>query len=372
MDTFFMFLKLVHANLKRLKSYIVSILTSVLLLLVSCGAIGYFISENLYKKENTTKITLAYYLPQDEDLSYNLIGLSFFENLESVKDTAQLVQVSTIYEGKAMVETGAAEYFVIVPENFFSGIMYGDNPPIEIIIKENSSTTAHVINELFLSYARYLGVAQASVYSALDILHENKLPTEAVGQIQDRVNATFLDRALNKDNYSVTVSAINQNEISLLNHYLASATMISLFFVAVIFMPLLKGYNKGITQELHSRKINILHIFTCNLFTCILALYIAYLPCYIGLSIFSKNLNIAGLITIIPILLIMSVLIVTIAFLAKNVFSANLVLLCTIIIIAYIGGGLLPDAFLPSAVRTLSEYMPGKYMIDTIAKGIFL
>ncbi len=372
MDIIYMFFRLVHANLKRLKSYIISIVVSVLVLLISCGAIGYFISENLYKKENTPKITLAYYLPQDEDLSYNLIGLSFFENIESVKDTAELTQVTTIEEGKTMVENGVAEYFVIIPENFFSGIMYGDNPSIEIIIKEDSSATAHMINELFLSYARYLGVAQAGVYSALDIARAHGLPTEEVGMIQDKVNATFLDRALNKDSYSVTVSTINQNEISLLNHYLSSATMISLFFVAIIFMPLLKGYNKGITQELNSRRINIFHIFISNLLTCIIALYIAYLPCYIGLSIFSKNLNLAGLITIIPILLIMSLIIVVIALLAKNVISANLVLLCVVIIITYIGGGLLPNAFLPSALQTLSKYMPGKYMIDTIAQGIFI
>lgn len=372
MNTTYMFFRLVSANLKRLKSYIVSIIVSVLILFISCGIIGYFISQNLYKKEAITKITLAYYLPQDDDLSYNLIGLNFFENIESVKDSAKLLQVSSIEEGKTMVKNGDAEYFVIIPENFFSGIMYGDNPPIEIIIKEDSSATAHIINELFLSYARYLGVAQAGVYSALDTARANDLPTEQVGIIQDRVNATFLDRALNKDNFSVTVSSVDQNEITLAEHYLASATMISLFFVAIVFMPLLKGFNKGIMQELRARKINHLHIFMCNLFTCFIGLYIAFLPCFIVLSAFTKNLNLGGLITIIPVLLIMTVIIVLIALLSKNTFSANIVLLCTVIIIAYIGGGLLPQAFLPSAIQTLSKYLPGKYMFETIAQGIFI
>lgn len=372
MNTSGIFIKLVLTNLKRLKSYIVPMLISVLILIFSCKTAGEIASKNLYKKDNFKQITLAYYLPADDDLNYNLMGLSFFENMESVKNTAELVQVSSIETGKNMVATKKADYFIIIPESFFSGIMNGTNPSIEIIIREDSSATAHIINELFLSYARYLGVAQAGVYSALDTARNHGLSDEEVGLIQDKVNATFLDRALNKDNFSITVSPVSQNEISLLEHYLATAIMISLFFVAIVFMPLLKGFTDGIKKQLDMYKIKTIHIFLSNLITCIVALYIAYLPCYVSLSIFSKNFNATGLITIIPVIVIMSLFIVSISLLSKNVFSANIVLLCFVIIIAYIGGGFLPNPFLPTAVQELSKYMPGEYMIDTIAKGIFL
>ncbi len=372
MDTISMFLRLAHANLKRLKSYIVPIIASVLILLISCGTLGYFISENLYKKEEISKITLAYYFPIDDELSYNLIGLSFFENLESVKNTTQLVQASTIEEGKAMVKNGDAEYFVIIPENFFSGIMYGDNPSIEIIIKEQSSVTAHMINELFLSYARYLGVAQASVYSALDTARAHNLSPEEIERIQNKVNTTFLDRALNKDNYTLKITAINQNGLTLINRYLASAAMLSIFLAAVLFMPLLKGFNKGIINCLSSNNIHQLHILACNFITTSVVLYMAYIPCHIALSIYNKSFNIKGFLIIIPVILIMALFITLIAYISKNIFTANIILLCFIILVSYIGGGILPKAFLPSIVQAISQYLPGEFMIDTIAKAIFM
>ena len=366
-----LFCRLITTNLKRLKSYIIPLFISVLVLLLSCGIAGKLISSNLYKEKNMTKITLAYYLPNDEDMTYNLVGLSFFENIDSVQNTANLVQVNTIDEGKNMVESGNADYFVIIPELFFSGIMNGTNPAIEIIIRENSSASAHVINELFLSYGRYLGVAQAAVYSAIDTARNHELSSEEVKEIQDKVNATFLNRALKKDNYTQTISATNEGNYTLLEHYLASALMITLFFVAVVFMPIIKEYGNGVMSQLNSRKINTLHIYLCNFFTTLIALYVSYIPCHIGISIYTKHFNPAGFITVIPALCIMSLIIALIASLSKNLFTANIVLLCVVITIAYIGGGLLPRSFLPQIIQQVSNYLPGEYLISTLAKGLF-
>ena len=81
-----------------------------------------------------------------------------------------------------------------------------------------------------------------------------------------------------------------------------------------------------------------------------LALYILFLPCYIGISIWMGHANLNGLLTIIPALLLIALLIAGIATFSRSTFSANICLLFVVLVLAYCGGGLLPDVLLPKVI----------------------
>ena len=371
MSQFILFFKLLQANLKRLKHYIWHIIISIVILLTICSIAGLTLTKLVYKQESPVKVNIAYYLPDDEDKRFNNFGLSFIKEQESTKEIVGLIQVETIEEGYQMLEQGQALYYIIIPESFFSGIMDGTNPELTIVIKDKSSVAAYVSNELFSSYARYLGVAQAGVYSAIDTTIQHQMSSEDVSNIQDTVNLTFLDRSLNKENYLNTVDASSQGSYSLIEHYLASALMLCLFFVTFVLMPYLQGIRKGLYTKLTTCKINIFHILLINILSTIPALYIAYLPCYITISILCKSFNPIGFICVLPTIIIISIIVNVISILCKNEFTANMIILAVTLVIAYIGGGILPKAMLPSAIQSISSYLPGQHMITNIAAALF-
>lgn len=366
-----LFLHLISANLKRLKSYIPSIFIAVLILLIVCSIGGGYIAKSIYTSDVMSNIKIGYYLPEDNDKKFNEFGIGMMESMKSVRETVQLTKYFTVEEGYDALEAGDILYYIIVPENFFTGIVTSDNYPLEIVVKDNSTMAAYIANELFMSYAKYLGVAQAGIYSALDTVRYHGYPDEEEYVIQDKVNLIYLDRALNKDGYIDTKEYTDVGSLSLVDHYLVVAVLLSLFFTMFILTPMLQGYNDGMQKILHANKINGLHVLISNFVSVFVALYLAYLPCFFGISILKKHFNWSGLIRILVALLIMATIVSLVNSISKNVFSANMCLFVVVLILTYIGGGIMPSNMLPKIIQQISVYFPGEHLISMIGHALF-
>ena len=367
----FLFINLIKANLKRLRGYIIPILVAVLILLGVCSVSGIVISGHIYKDKSFTTVKLAYYLPDDDDMKYNRLALGMLEEMQSIEEAVTLMQVSTIDEGYKLISDGEVLFFIIVPERFFSGIMDSTNPPLDIVVKDTTSASSHIANELFMSYATYLGIAQAGIYSALDTVRSHGLDSTEISDIQNRVNLIYLDRALNKDGYIEQKDATNEGHLTLLQHYIAVAVMLSLFFMTFIIAPLIKDYNYGIKELIYSNGLNDIHIFVCNFINTSLSLFIAFIPCMLAVSIAFKSSYALGFIVAIPVILFMALIINVINSLSKNTIVNHMTLLAVTLILTYIGGGILPNAMLPQIIQHISTFMPGKYMISAIGHALF-
>lgn len=363
--------RLILTDLKRLKNYIASILMATLIIASICGITGSVISKNIYKSGTKEIIGIGYYLPEDGKEDMNNMGIGMLQEMESMKDTATLIQVSSPEEGYELLEREEILYLIIVPEKFISSIMNGTNTPLEIVVWDNSSITSYIANEMFMSYATYLGLAQSAVYSTIDTAYNHQLTKEERNPIRTTVNLTYLDRSLNKDSFFDIVDASGEGKASLLQHYLASAVMLSLMFMSFVLMPQLQGYNSSMLTKLDTIGINRRHILISNWISSTAGLYISFIPCFIGISVLTKSFNPQGLISILPSIIIIGLIIAIVAGLTKSIFAANMTMLILGILIAYIGGGILPTAMLPSIVQQLSTYLPGKYIIANIAQAIF-
>lgn len=371
MSSFSFFIHLAKANCKRLGTYLLPILTAVLILFAICSFAAGSISSRLYKKGIASLVSIAYYLPEDSDQQYTEMALGMVDNIESVKNTISLIQVDNVDEGYRLLEDGKVLFFILVPEQFFSGIMDSTNPRLTIAVRDNNSISAYIANELLLAYSRYLGIAQAGVYSTLDTARENGLERDAVNAASTRVNLAFLDRALSKDKYLEKEICTNEGSVSLLQHYLASALILSLFFTAFVFMPLLKDYPIGMQKLFAARQFHGVFLWLENFISSVFALYFAFIPCFICISIFYKDMNITGLFTAFPAILLIAALVSFIATISPNTFMANMLILFTAIVLLYIGGGILPSAMLPSAVSHLADVTPGRYLLSVMERALY-
>ncbi len=371
MNSGYIFRRLIITDIKRLKNYIISIFISSLLIMTICGLGGFVLSKNIYKESSLDTFVIAYYLPEDKNLKTNTFAIDILEDVKSMQSVATLVQVHNLEEGYELLDQGKALYYIIVPENFFSGIMNGTNTPLEIVVWNNSTVTAYIANELFISYAKYLGLAQAGVYSLLDTVREHNFPQETISSLQGSINMTFLDRSLNKDNFINTVTATGEGNITLTEHYLSVALLLSLFFMAFVLIPHLQGAGNGIRLKLQTYRLNKFHIFVSNVICSIIGLYMAFLPCYFVLSLICKTFNPIGLITILYPIMIISLVISFVCLFTRNTFAANMTVFIMAILIAYVGGGILPSALLPSAVKNffLSDF--GNQLISSISFALY-
>lgn len=366
-----MFLFLAKANLKRLTKYLPHLIISVLILLAICMTAGMVIAENIYEDGERQPVSVAYYLPDDEDSDYARLAISMLEGTNSMQEAVELTRVYKIEDGYSMLENTTALYFLIIPNDFVHGILYGANTPLEIITNDSTSANSFITNELFLSYGTYLGIAQAAVYSVLDVTRAAGYSDSEVSNIQNAVNMTFLDRSLNKAEYIDNKAATLEGGYTVKQHYLSCAVMLVLFFTGFVMMPFMKNYSNGMLMRLEIAKINKFHLLLQNLMCMFIATMIAYLPCHFIIGIQEKNINT----TDIPYLLIaafgVSLITAIIGTFGTQEFACNMMLFTATLLLAYIGGGIIPDALLPKAVSHISGYLPGKYIINALSHSLF-
>ncbi len=371
MSRFSYFTRLLKADLKRVTKYIPSLLISVCILFTVCASAGYVISKNLYKENKFTAVNVGYYLSPSEDSDMTELALGMLKKMESIEESASIFPVDTIEDGYRMLEQGEILFFIIVPEDFFTGLMDSTNTPLEVVVQDTSTISSYVANELFLSYANYLTTAQAAIYSVIDTLRAHEFDEDFVYQTDMKVNLVFTERVINKDSYIQTVDATGEGNGTLIQHYLSAAVMLVLLLLAVILMPFIQGHNSGVTKVLKTHKINNFHIFISNVICTIPALYISYIPCFIGLSIYNKQIFGFGLITVIPAIILLALIMNLAGIFSRHVFTGNMIVFCITLAITYIGGGFLPHAMLPSAIQKISAFLPGEYLIKLFGHSLF-
>ncbi|MBQ9608122.1 MAG: ABC transporter permease [Lachnospiraceae bacterium] len=367
-----LFFNLISADIKRLRKYIFSIIISVILLLTFCGTAGFIVSKNIYKENVYNAVKIAYYIPsQDKDFKYLSMAVNFLENLKSMNETANIIEVDSIDDGYALLDSNEVLFFVNVSEGFFDGVMNGTNPPLDIIVRDNTSLASYVSNQLFMSLTGYLGIAQAAIYSALDVARENNFNEEKYKYVYDASNIVFLERVFAKDEVIEEKEASSNGIYSLVEHYISVAVLLSLLFMSFILVPYMQGYDKGIRPKLKTYHISGIHFFTSNFICCIPALILAYLPCYLIISIIFKHINPIGILTVLPTIIGISFIIALIANISSNVFSGNMAILFITLVIVYIGGGIIPSSMLPHIIKQISVFTPGQYMISNLAFSLF-
>lgn len=363
---------LIRANIKRLKSYIPKLLTTTILLVIICSVAFSIITRKLYTENTYEVVNIAYYLPEDDDERYNLVALRMMENMESISEVANLTRVSQVEEGYDMLEAGEILFYVIVPEQFFTGIMDGTNPKLTIIIHNYDSMDTYIANELLLSYARYLGIAQSGIYSGLDTAWEHDFPDEEVAKILDNTNIIYLERALNHENYLKTVDAKDAGNYTLTQHYIASIIVLVLFFSGFILSSFIQRKNKGLITLLDCNGVNGFYRYISDTIAVTLALYFVFIPCFIAVCIYIKSFPAMALLEIIVVTLIVSLIICLCNLGHNNVLTANLTLFVVSLSLIYIGGGILPVSFLPGIVRHISVFLPGEYLIKIVEHALFI
>lgn len=366
-----LFMHLLRANFKRMTKYIPSLLISVCIMFTICASAGYIVSKKIYKENKFTTVNVAYYLSPSEDASKTELALHMLKEMESIKESVSIFPVASIEDGYRMLENEEILFFILVPENFFTGLMDSTNTPLTLIVRDTSTVAAYVSNELFLSYASYLGVAQAAIYSVIDTLRSHDFDETFVHETDLAVNLVFTERVINKDSYIQTIDATGKENGTLILHYLSAAVMLVLFLLAVILMPFIQGHSSGVANVLNTRKINIFHIFISNFICTIPALYVAYIPCFLSLSIFNKRIFLSGLFKAIPAIIIIAFIINLVGIASRHIFTGNMIAFCLTLAFTYIGGGFLPRIMLPSAIQHISAALPGEYLITLFQHALF-
>ena len=224
------FFNFIRANCKRLIHYLPSMFVSFALLLILTGTAGFFLSSHLYKENIFSIIPIGYYLPPDDNLDFNQLGIGMLQDLEGMQDTVSLQQVSSIEEGYDRLASHEILYLIIVPEQFFSGIMDSTNPPLDIVVYDNTSLSSYIINST-------IPETKQPESKPIEII-ENSNSTGIISSIHKRLNQS------QKEIIEITDS-LNEGEVL---ENTDSMPLVSNELYNAVILPLLSSYSSHYLQ----------------------------------------------------------------------------------------------------------------------------
>ena len=322
-----------------------------------------------------------------EDNTITGMALSYVENMESVSQICDFVQVSE-EEGFHLLERREIAALVLLPEQLVEGIMNGQNPAVDVIFPKNAQLEAMLFRELTESGAGLLRVAQAQIYGAIDTAVEYGL-TDQLSVMEadiDSYNLAFaLDRLAMYD--KETVSATGQ--MSVLQYYVASGGILFVLLSGITVYPVMQQEPLSFHRQLKRQGTGTMWQLFCKWmcgFVCI-ALF-----CGVALI----TIKLAGEIRPDVGAIIQSVLVsrryrystgsyigiillvlITVTALIRMIYSLSgsrtggilLILLVTVMMI-YLSGGFIPSVFLPKIMQSLGDRLPTSYMIHAVG-GLF-
>lgn len=363
------FKRTLRSDLKRSLLLTPQIIIYTLLFLLASFVIIIYGSKMFFSNTAFNQVNVALYMP--EDSKYNSLGLSFVQDMQSFRDSVNIIEVSSPEEGLEMIEKDKTLVFVEIPEEFVRSVLNGSNYSIKIIFKNNDTLDEHIVNDLLLSLSDVLGVAQASVYTLGDIYYSQGIDSEESSSHYNKLNTENFFYVTSRD------AIFDQKLFDSISRFTLQQSMAGAYLILILFFSCftlasffkLNSYSYMLQQRAH--KVTKTKVFISEFLTAAIPVYVSFLIIYLAFLIASFKPKLTALIVMMPVSLLISFIITLVFTLIKNKVYANLCIFVSVILVMYISGGLVPLELLPAFLKNTASYNPFYHLLRVVLASLF-
>lgn len=366
------FIKCCFAELKKGIKELPYVLLGMLVLCLILGTAAFCAAKLLYQQEDLSRSDVAVVTNDMED-SYLQFALKLINSMDSTSLTMDF-HVMSDQEARRALQKGRVIAVLFLPDQLINGILYGTNPPIEVLFSTNDALSSVFLTETTLAGARLLSCAQAAIYAAGEI-HTALGKQDALSDAYDTINRTNLNYALNRENLFTEDATTLQGTSSTAVYYAAAGVLLVLLFMTTTFTAMLRRESRDYYQLLFSRNISSFQYLLARVCSLALFFFLLQIVFYLTASLIPAIQEIEGLV-LRPRRIFQSSLMLfffsnafflsayanMIFLAAKDVSGGILITYSVSSLMALCSGCIIPAAFFPSPLQKISAYLPAYYM----------
>lgn len=179
-------------------------------------------------------ITLAVCAPEGDQT-----GVLLEELTGKMRDIRKYAQLKSMDHASAYtaLEAGEITAILLIPENFVEGILYGENPDVTVVVREDHPLESLLTFWVGQSAADLLSAAQKGIYAVLEVT--DGLDTVDPDNILIEINLEYINLALNRQNFFRERKLMPTETMDILTHYGLSLLVFLAMALAPVFYPLL-------------------------------------------------------------------------------------------------------------------------------------
>lgn len=254
--------------------------------------------------------------------------------------------------------------------------MIGLNTPVTILKKDSTMLEGLVIDKLITAGAKLLSAAQAGIYSALDCyMFYGNDKGASYNRLMQEINLIFAKEMLARNTMFKVEEIRATGAITTLEHYILSGFIVMMMLSLMLVMDMIESLSrkemlmrcrvskvKG--RYLVAQKLVSLSVFNMVLGSIVLG-GVALLVQKSNLSI-SWRVSWQGLLGGTLSAIGLASIGIFIGLLLKEKETYSLFIFLITIIQAFLSGGIIPSAFLPSFITKLGSFTYNKYAINLL------
>lgn len=263
---------------------------------------------------------------------------------------------------------------VMVPEKLISGIMSGENTPIEVVYSsEGVNNTSMIFREMLSAGGSDLATAQAGIYTFDDLFYGILRGYKSqMKSHEDKLNEIYLSYALNRSIYFETRDISVKDGLSTVQFYVCTGIVMLLILSGITCAANLKGESRAMNMSIKAQGIHAYEWGICKttglalIYSGIfLVLFIfanafrARVPALSNVLTVSSFAEMAGsFLGILVLVYAVFSFIYCIFTIVKNPVYSVLTLFILGMLFMYSSGCFVSSSLLPSGIRSVGAYLP--------------
>ncbi len=325
-----------------------------------------FIALTGTDNDSTQKASI--YIVSDDDSPYVKMAVGYISSIETIKKICSL-KITDENKAVTALKNGKADAVVYLPSGFFSSVINGDNIPARIILNsEEVNSQSEIIRSIINAGASDLAAAQAGIYATERLALALGISGNDYDEVNNHINSRYISFALSRNELYDIINISATGSLSTTEFYMCSGIVLVLLFSGISCFAILMPERSLILDVLSSR-----HVFSGfpYIFKVLGCSFIYTFFCCLFLAVTGKIHNITGILSIFLITICAFSFSGMVYRLCKNEASAMLYIFLASVIMLFMAGGFIPDAFLPNEITRIGNILPGGVMLDAM-KCVFL
>ncbi len=354
------FKRTLRADVKRSIRILPGFFLTSMLFVIIAGMIVVYAKYFVFDKEIFTSVKVAYYVDTDDELGKNQIDI--IRNMDSVKESAQLIPVDSEEEGIRMMKDEEVTALLIVPNDFVSD-MGSEDSAIRVYYNGDDSFESYLVNDIVIIISELYGKARNAVLTYKQVAADFGFDTEAIDKGYNTLNTRLLSEVFSRTEGYETVEIDSSGMYTLSQSLIAAMVILIMFLMCFQLTGFYKGYNNSFKMIQKMTGMSKLKLALSRLICGSTLLFALYIFMFVLIWLFKKETKVSSIITIIPVLILISGITLLLSEIISSEYVVNIVIFLGVVTLLYLAGGFVPMVMMPRFVHSLAPWNPMTYVL---------
>lgn len=284
-------------------------------------------------------------------------------------DVSRYCTVVAMEESEALsaLEEGEVTAVLRLPENFVKGVVWGENPDVQVILSGEQPLEALLTLWVGQSGTDLLSAVQAGIYAVLDIYDAAPVDGLTRDQVVNGINLEYISWTMNRQSLFWTEEISAAGVLPVKEHYAVCLLAYFSLALAPLFMPLYRGSWFRFQRRLRAAGRSGVGGYAASVLAAAVVLLLLLVP---GLLLTGGGVTLPLLLAALAMAVFAAVFGSFCCLVTGNAAGCGVVAFLVSLLSLFLAGGVVPPALLPRSLRRLSALSPVRWLADLAGRAM--